>query len=149
MKGLWRRVWLYGRLAMFVLLLAFVIQLVLINTGTELPSRARIVFWEHDGNNLGALLVAAVLGALVYPLVRLGRTTYRDFRAEKRRRHEEEAEDAWRQAKVRMDSHPVPASGLQEEKAASPPSAASAADIWTQQGDPGEDDKLPDDAQQS
>jgi len=58
MKGLWQRIWLYLRVTVLVLVIAFVVQFLLINTMGSGPVRARIVFWEHDGHNLGALLAA-------------------------------------------------------------------------------------------
>jgi hypothetical protein len=107
MKGLWRRIWLYLRVAVLVLVVAFVVQFLLINTKGSRPVSARIVFWEDDGNNLGAILVAAALGAMGWPLVRLARLAWRDHRAEKQRRHDLAAEADWQGAKAGMESHPV------------------------------------------
>lgn len=135
MKGLWQRIWLYLRVTVLVLVIGFVVQFLLINTMGSGPVRARIVFWEHDGHNLGALLAAAALGALGWPLVRLGRLTWRDLRAEKRRRHDLAAETDWQQAKARMESHPVTYGTAKSSPGPEQATATgSAADVWAGEG---------------
>ena len=140
MEDLWRRVWLYGRMGLVVLVLVFVVQFLLINTSSSGP--ARIVFWADGGSNFGAVLAAMVFGALVYPLGRLTWQTWLDFRAERARRHEQEAERAWQQAKARGETPVEPAGSPAPTQQVAPSEAESAeaepadgqpsaADIWT------------------
>ena len=140
MEDLWRRVWLYGRMGLVVLVLIFIVQFFLINTSSGGP--ARIVFWADGGSNFIAILAAVVLGGLLYPLGRLTWQTWLDFRAERARKHDQEAERAWQQAKARgetlAESPASSGSAVQadrpEEKSSEAEAAGhqpSAADIWT------------------
>ena len=153
MEDFWRRVWLYARMSLIVLIVVFIVQFLLTNAIVE--GSARVVFWEDSGSNIAAVFAAFVLGALLYPIWRLGRQAYRDFKQERAQRHEQAAERAWQEAKARGET-PVESSGApvpteqegqgpaeQEwERAPSPQPAEperSAADVWTSGEEHGED----------
>ena len=148
MEDFWRRVWLYARMSLIVLIVVFIVQFLLTNVFVE--GSARVVFWEDSGSNITAVFTAFVLGALLYPIWRLGRQAYQDFKQERARRHEQAAERAWQQAKARGETLAEPAassgSAVQadrpEEKSAETEPAGhqpSAADVWTSGEEHGRD----------
>ena len=148
MEDFWRRVWLYARVSLIVLIVVFIVQFLLTNAIVE--GSARVVFWDDSGSNIVAVFAAFVLGALLYPIWRLGRQAYQDFKQERARRHEQEAERAWQQAKARGET-PVEAAGSPAPTQQVAPSEAesaeaepadgqpSAADVWTSGEEHGQD----------
>lgn len=95
MGSLWRTIWLYTRIVMLLLIVAFALTMFFINISSEGP--ARILPWMDRNSNALALLVAFILGVLLVPLVRTIGITWQDYREDKQRRHEKNAEAALRQ----------------------------------------------------
>lgn len=95
MGSLWRTTWLYIRIVMLLLIVVFALTMFFINLSSEGP--ARILPWMDRNSNALALLVAFILGVLLVPLVRTISITWRDYRDNKQRRHEENAEAVLRQ----------------------------------------------------
>lgn len=95
MGSLWRTIWLYLRIVMLLLIVVFALTMFFINISSEGP--ARILPWMDRNSNVLALLAAFILGVLLVPLVRTINITWRDYRDDKQRRHEENAEAALRQ----------------------------------------------------
>ena len=97
MGNFWRISWLYLRIVLLLLVIAFALTMFFINISDQGP--ARILPWMDRGPNVMALLVAFILGVLLVPLVRTIGKTWRDYGDEKQRRHEEQAEAALRHYK--------------------------------------------------
>jgi lysylphosphatidylglycerol synthetase-like protein (DUF2156 family) len=133
---MWDRMWLYIRLIALCLIVAIVVQMFIINVSRE--GQSRVFFWTPWLGGFWTLIVAFVLGAFSTPLYRASIRTWKEFKAERARQKDEQAEKAVQQKlgsilelteaqkAARASEGPPP-----PPPSAAPPAGHSAADIWT------------------
>lgn len=135
---MWDRMWLYVRLIVLCLIVVLVVQMFVINVSRE--GQSRVFFWTSWLGGFWTLIVTFVLGVFSAPLYRVSIKTWKEFKAERARRKNEQAEKAVQQKlgsilELTEGQKAAQAGGSQPPppapSAAPPPTGDSAADIWT------------------
>lgn len=127
---MWQRYWLYIRLTLLALIALLVVQMFLGNLGRNAEAidpydrAARTLLWTDRLGGVWALMVAFVLGLFATPLYRASIKALKEFKVDRARRKDEQAERA---AKQSLSESRRPA----DQPKPDPSQTPSAADIWT------------------
>ena len=136
---MWDRMWLYVRLIALVLIIILVVQMFIANVAREGTGKPAVTFAGTETfGGVWTLIVVFVLGVFSTPLYRASIKTWKEFKVERARQKDEQAEKAVQQklgsilelteaqkAAQAAESPAPPVPGT------APPAGDSAADIWT------------------